>query len=57
MKDRRDTESFEIYGFNKSKAEVNLKLSKIMTLEEEVAALSSLGAVMTLGLESASLKV
>lgn len=48
-------DELDIYGFN-LKSQVHMKIEKIMALEEEVAFMSSLAAVMTLGLEQAQLQ-
>lgn len=45
-----DGEKFDIYGFNLKTEVISLNLTKVMTYEDETALLSSLGAVMTLGL-------
>ena len=46
-----DGEEVEIHGFNLKPEIINFKLEKIMTFEDEIALISSLGAVMTVGLE------
>jgi DNA-binding transcriptional MerR regulator len=51
-----DGEEIEIHGFNLKPEIINIKLKKIMTFEDEVALLSSLGAVMTVGLEKENLQ-
>ncbi|HPI41040.1 MAG TPA: MerR family transcriptional regulator [Pseudobdellovibrionaceae bacterium] len=51
-----DGEEIEIHGFNLKPEVINLKLEKIMTFEDEIALLSSLGAVMTVGLEKENLQ-
>lgn len=45
-------EEIEIFGFNLKPEVINLKLKKIMPQEDEVALLSSLGAVMVIGIEA-----
>lgn len=51
-----DGEDIEIHGFNLKPEVINLKIDKIMTFEDEIALLSSLGAVMTIGLEKENLQ-
>lgn len=51
-----DGEDIEIHGFNLKPQMTNLKLGKIMTFEDEIALLSSLAAVMTIGLEKEHLQ-
>lgn len=51
-----DGEAIEIHGFNLKPQLTNLKLGKIMTFEDEIALLSSLAAVMTIGLEKEHLQ-
>ncbi len=51
-----DGEEIEIFGFNLKPDVINLKLKEIMTQEDEMALLSSLGAVMTVGFDSSNLK-
>ncbi|WP_413569142.1 MerR family transcriptional regulator [Bdellovibrio sp. HCB117] len=51
-----DGEEFEIYGFN-MKNRVHLKFGRILSFDEEVALISSLGAVMTVGLEKEQLQI
>lgn len=50
-----DGEELEIFGFNLKPDVINLKFNKIMAFEDEIALLSSLGAVMTIGLEKTQL--
>ena len=50
-----DDEELEIFGFNLKSDVINLKLHKIMAFEDEIALLSSLAAVMTVGLEKTQL--
>lgn len=52
-----DGETVDLYGFNLQKPIVHLKLKNIMPYSEEIALLSSLGAVMTVGLDESHLKV
>lgn len=49
-----DGEELEIYGFNLQK-NVNLKLDRILSFEDEIGLLSSLAAVMTVGLNEKTL--
>lgn len=49
-------DELDIYGFN-LKSQVHFKIDKIMALEEEVALISSLGAVLTVGLEKEQLQI
>lgn len=49
-------EDLDIYGFN-LKAQVHLKIERIMALEEEIAMIASLGAVLTIGLEKEQLQI
>lgn len=51
-----DGEKAEIYGFNLKPEPISLKFEKIMTFEDEIALLSSIGAVMTVGLEKENLQ-
>ncbi|WP_413583040.1 MerR family transcriptional regulator [Bdellovibrio sp. HCB288] len=50
-----DGEEVEIYGFNLTKPKVELRLKRILAIEEEVALLSSYAAVMQLGLSKEDL--
>ncbi|WP_374076551.1 MerR family transcriptional regulator [Bdellovibrio bacteriovorus] len=49
-------DELDIYGFN-LKSQVHLKIERIMALEEEMALISSLGAVLTVGLEQEQLQI
>ena len=51
-----DGEDIEIHGFNLKSEVIKLKLEKIMTIEDELALLSSIGAVLTIGLEKENLQ-
>ncbi|MGZ3749145.1 MAG: MerR family transcriptional regulator, partial [Pseudobdellovibrionaceae bacterium] len=51
-----DGEEVEIFGFNLKPDIVQLKLGRIMPFEDEVALLSSLGAVLTVGLKKENLQ-
>lgn len=51
-----DGEEIELYGFNKTSKSVHLKLKNILPFNDEVALLSSLGAVMAIGLKEEQLK-
>lgn len=51
-----DGEDVEVFGFNLKPDIINLKLPKIMTFEDEIALLSSIGAVMTVGFEKHQLQ-
>lgn len=44
-----DGEELEIFGFNLKPEVINLKLGQVMAFEDEIALISSLGAVMTVG--------
>lgn len=50
-----DGDQIDIYGFNLKPDAINIRIKQIMTHQDEVALLSSIGAVMTLGLESVKL--
>ncbi|MBO9668805.1 MAG: transcriptional regulator, partial [Bdellovibrio sp.] len=50
-----DGEDLEIYGFNLTKPKVELRLNRILAFEEEIALLSSVAAVMHLGLSKENL--
>lgn len=52
-----DGEELEVFGFNLKPDVINLKLTEIMTQEDEVALLSSVAAIMTVGFESKDLQV
>lgn len=52
-----DGEDVEIFGFNLKPDVVHLKLTEIMTQEDETAYLSSLGAIMTVGFDTKSLRI
>lgn len=52
-----DGEEVDIFGFNLKPDIVQLKLGRIMPFEEEVALLSSLGAVLTVGLKKENLQI
>ncbi len=52
-----DGEEIEIFGFNLKPDVVHLKIPEIMTQEDEVALLSSLGAIMTVGFEIKNLRI
>jgi len=52
-----DGEEVEIYGFNLKPEIIQLKLEKIMPFEDEIALLSSYGAVMTVGMEKSHLRI
>lgn len=52
-----DGEEIEIFGFNLKSEVINLKLNEIMTQEDEIALLSSLGAIMTVGFETKNLRI
>lgn len=52
-----DGEEIEVFGFNLKPDVINLKLTEIMTQEDEVAFLSSLAAIMTVGFESKNLQI
>ncbi len=41
----------KIFGFNLAKAPVNIKLSRILGFDEEIALIASLAAVMDVGLD------
>lgn len=45
-----------LYGFNLQKKDIEFKLEKILALEDEVSFLSSLGAVLTAGFSSETLR-
>lgn len=51
-----DGEKIEIYGFNQNAAPLEVKLMKIMGIDEEVAYLASLAAIMDLGLNEDAIK-
>lgn len=52
-----DGEEIEIFGFNLKPDVINLKMTEIMTQEDEVALLSSLAAIMTVGFDSKNLQI
>lgn len=52
-----DGEEIEIFGFNLKSDPIHLSLKKVLTFNDEVALLSSLAAVMTVGLEKEDLKL
>ncbi|KYG68983.1 hypothetical protein AZI87_07095 [Bdellovibrio bacteriovorus] len=49
-------DELDIYGFN-LKSQVHVKIDRIMALEEEMALISSLGAVLTVGLDQEQLQI
>lgn len=49
-------DELDIYGFN-LKSKVHLKVDRIMAFEEEIALISSLAAVMTVGFDQEKLKI
>ncbi|MGZ3770254.1 MAG: MerR family transcriptional regulator [Bdellovibrio sp.] len=51
-----DGEEVEIFGFNLKPDIVKLRLGKIMPFEDEIALLSSFGAVLTIGLKKENLQ-
>ncbi|AZZ36267.1 transcriptional regulator [Bdellovibrio sp. qaytius] len=52
-----DGEELEIFGFNLKPAPIQIGLNKILTFNDEVALLSSLAAVMTVGFTQEDLKI
>lgn len=52
-----DGEELEIFGFNLKPDPIHLNLKKIMPFNDEVALLSSLAAVMTIGFDKKDLKI
>jgi DNA-binding transcriptional MerR regulator len=52
-----DGEDVEVFGFNLKPDVLNFKLPRIMTFEDEIALLSSIGAVMTVGFEEQQLQL
>jgi DNA-binding transcriptional MerR regulator len=51
-----DGEKIEIYGFNQSPIPLELNLKKILGIDEEIAYLASLAAVMDFGISEATLQ-
>ncbi len=51
-----DGEQIEIYGFNQNKGPLEIKLKKIMGIDEEMSLLASLAAVMDFGLNETTLR-
>lgn len=52
-----DGDEVDIYGFNLKPEEIHLKIDKLLNFENEIALISSIGAVMTVGLEQVHLTV
>ena len=52
-----DGEELEIFGFNLKPDPIQISLKKIMTFNDEVALISSLAAVMTVGFDKKDLKI
>jgi DNA-binding transcriptional MerR regulator len=51
-----DGEKIEVYGFNQNKGPLEIKLAKILGMDEEMALLASLAAVMDFGLNEDTLR-